>query len=75
LPSTDADWKIATLGELDTAHEPPDCNEYNHNVEQNPPHHGSNAPKTAVARDSFPLAFVERHKQLNGEQADYRIAW
>ena len=31
--STDADWKIATLGEPDTAHEPLGCNEYNHNVE------------------------------------------
>jgi hypothetical protein len=49
--------------------------EYNHNVEQNPPHHESNVPKTAVARDSFPLAFVERHKQLKGEQADCRIVW
>jgi hypothetical protein len=54
--------KTASVGEPDITHALQDCSEYNHNVEQNPPHHGSNAPKTAVVRDSVPLAFVERHK-------------
>ena len=74
LQLIDANWKIASVEEPDKTHALQDCNEYNHNAEQNPPHHESNAPKTGVARDSSPLVFVERHKQLKGEQADYRIA-